>query len=98
MSEKRFYYSIHNLNEDDEYYEIIDEEERYSFNFVRDEGLADQICHWLNVLSDENRQLKEENKKLEIENKFLKMENEVLKKKLKSLQKVLHIVEVVEDE
>lgn len=48
MKEKRFYYLIHNLNEDDEHYEIIDKEQRYSFNFVEDEGLVDQVCWCLN--------------------------------------------------
>lgn len=48
MSDKRFYYLIHNLNEDDEYYEIIDKEERYSFNFIKDEWLAIQVCDCLN--------------------------------------------------
>ena len=58
MTEKRFACFIHNINEDDEYYEIIDKEERYSFNDVQDGGLAEQVCRCLNILSDENRQLR----------------------------------------
>lgn len=48
MTEKRFYYLTYNLNEDDEYYEIIDREQRYSLNFIKDKGLASQICDYLN--------------------------------------------------
>lgn len=48
MTEKRFYYLTYNLNEDNEYYEIIDKAQRYSFNFIKDEGLAIQVCHCLN--------------------------------------------------
>ena len=48
MTKKRFYYLTYNLNEDDEYYEIIDREQRYSLNFIKDKGLASQICDYLN--------------------------------------------------
>ena len=48
MNEKRFYYLTYNLNEDDEYYEIIDKKQRYSFNFIKDEWLATQVCDCLN--------------------------------------------------
>ena len=80
MSEKRFYCLVHNVNEDDECYEIVDEEDRYSFNFITDEGLASQVCHWLNVqqatinkqkcelLAKENEQLKSELNDLNINN------------------------------
>lgn len=62
MSEKRFYYLTHNLNEDDEYYEIIDKAQRYSFNFIKDEWLATQVCHWLNeqqnIINKQNELIK----------------------------------------
>lgn len=45
MTEKRFKYEF---IEDDEYYEIIDKEQRYSFNFIKDEWLATQVCDCLN--------------------------------------------------
>lgn len=48
MTEERFSYLTYNLNEDDEYYEIVDKEQRYSLNFIKDEGLASQICCYLN--------------------------------------------------
>lgn len=62
MSEKRFYYLIHNLNEDNECYEIIDEAQRYSFNFIKDEGLATQVCTRLNeqqnIINKQNELIK----------------------------------------
>lgn len=48
MTEKRFSYFTHNLNEDDESYEIIDKKQRYSFNCIKDEWLASQVCDCLN--------------------------------------------------
>lgn len=60
MTEKRFVYFIHNINEDDEYYEIIDKEQKYSFNDIKDEGLADQMCYWLNDMSDEIERLQKQ--------------------------------------
>lgn len=62
MSEKRFYYLTHNLNEDDEYYEIIDKAQRYSFNFIKDEWLATQVCDYLNeqqnIINEQNELIK----------------------------------------
>lgn len=64
MSEKRFFYVTYNLNEDDEYYEIIDKEQKHSFNFIKDEWLAIQVCDLLNEQHTIISQLKEENKQL----------------------------------
>lgn len=62
MTKKRFYYLTHNLNEDDEYYEIIDKAQRYSFNFIKDEGLATQVCSCLNeqqnIINEQNELIK----------------------------------------
>lgn len=62
MTKKRFYYLIHNINEDDEYYELIDEAERYSFNDIKDVGLADQVCSCLNeqqnIINKQNELIK----------------------------------------
>lgn len=62
MNEKRFYYLIHNINEDDEYYELIDEVERYSFNDIKDVWLADQVCSCLNeqqnIINKQNELIK----------------------------------------
>lgn len=74
MTEKRFYYSIYNLNEDDEYYEIIDKEEGYSFNFIQDEGLASQVCSCLNEQQVTINKLK---------CKMLAKENELLRQMIK---------------
>ena len=64
MSEKRFFYVTYNLNQDDEYYEIIDKEQKHSFNFIKDEWLAIQVCDLLNKQHTIISQLKEENKQL----------------------------------
>ena len=62
MSEKRFYCLTHNLNEDDEYYEIIDKAQRHSFNFIKDEWLATQVCDYLNeqqnIINEQNELIK----------------------------------------
>ena len=60
MGEKRFYY----LNEDDEYYEIIDKAQRYSFNFIKDEWLAIQVCDCLNEQQKIINELGETNERL----------------------------------
>lgn len=62
MSEKRFYCLIHNINEDNECYEIIDKAQRYSFNDIKDEWLATQVCTCLNeqqnIINKQNELIK----------------------------------------
>ena len=62
MVEKRFYYLTHNINEDDEYYELIDKAQRYSFNDITDEWLASQVCNCLNeqqnIINEQNELIK----------------------------------------